>query len=498
MKEKLLEKIFILALLVLGIAFVYFASQTKMLGEDEPGYYFLGKSFSEFSFPAFDAFGKPLVLWQFLSLVYALPFVVFGASLSLAKMIVAVFGILTLFIVYLIGKKTNIYYGIASAFLLLSMTLYSHFMMLVYLEVPIAFFSALVTYLFLGLDSVKKAVVTGACLALAFYTKQTGLFLIAGLLAYALYLYFFRKDRKYLKLALIATIVAVVLIAPFFIRNIILYNYPYVFFINSFFKEPAGAAHWTGIDLNKILSQPMLTIQDYASNIGWLSIVMMIFGLSYFFMEMRGKKVSKEMFLFVTLAFIFIAIYYVFYFFDIGISEPRNIFIIFPQFAFIGGFFLYKLSEKYKMSVILIAIVVVLSVYMASTIALSTSTSQRYPDNYLDALKWIKLNTPQNAVIFTTYSGSVKYFAERNTIWNINELPEIMSTSNTTYIHDTMKKYNVSYILVWRGVLGSEFIMPASNLIGVFTYNFLNNVIANTTYFNVTYQNQDNVIFKVN
>jgi 4-amino-4-deoxy-L-arabinose transferase-like glycosyltransferase len=497
LSPKMIEKVFILSLIVLGILLIHFASQTQMLGEDEPFYYELGKDFSQINFPAFDALGKPMVLWQFVPLSFAIPFIMFGASLNLAKIIITVFGILTLLIVYLIGRKINIWFGIASAFLLFSMTLFAHFMQLLYLEIPIAFFSALVTYMFLSMDSPKKAVAAGAVMALAFYTKQTGLFLVGGLLLYALYLYFFRKDKNYLKLSLIAIAVAILLISPFFIRNIIIYNYPYVFFINFFFKEPAQTVHWEGIDVNKILSNPMLDIQSYASNLGWLVTALMIFGLSYFLLEVKNKKLTKELFLFVILSFIFISLYYAFYLLDMGASEPRNIFIIFPQLALIGGFFIYKLKEYSKYSLPLIVLVIILSAYVGVSIGLSTSISQRYPDNYLQALSWLKNNTAKSDFVLTTYSGSVKYYAERNAVWNINELPQIMSTSNSTYIYGMMKKYNVSYILIWRGVLGSEFIIPASNLIGVFTYNFLNTVAADNTSFMIEYQNADDIIFKV-
>jgi len=362
-------------------------------------------------------------------------------------------------------------------------------MFIVYVEIPIAFFSVLATYFFLTLNSVKKAILTGTILALSFYTKQTGLFLIAGLVIYAIFL----KDKKYFKLTLIAILISIILSSAYLIRNIIFYKYPYVYFLNYFFQRPETESAWEGVTA-QMLSSPMFTIQSYTSNMGWLLVTLIIFSISWFLVS---KKVPKDQLLFLILSFSFLTLYYIFYFSNLSVTEPRNLFIIFPQLSLLGGFFLWKLKNYYKYSFLLILLIVILSLQAGLTTAINTSSSQRYPDDYIEALKWINQNTNNNSIILTTYSGSVKYFANRDTIWGIKELPDLMLNSNSTYIYEIMKKYNVSYILVWRGVLSDRFIIPESNLIGVFTYNFLENIINDDTHFNITHQNQNNIIFEV-
>jgi 4-amino-4-deoxy-L-arabinose transferase-like glycosyltransferase len=509
MKEKTIEKLFILFLIILGIYYMYLASQTQMLGEDEASYYELGKDFSQFKYPVFDNLGKPVHISPLISLVYSIPFMIFGPSLGLAKMIISIFGILTVLIVYLIGKKTNIYYGIAAAFLLLSINLFTHFMFISYVEVPIAFFSAIATYFFLILNSMKKAIITGIIMSLSFYTKQSGLFLFGVLIIYTIFLYFYKKDKKYIKFSIMSIIIAIVLFLPFVVRNVFYYNYPYIHFLNSFFPTPQSldiklwdqllTTYWGGAS-GRMLSPTMLTIQNYASNFGWLIVLSVIFGFSWLIIEIESnKKITKQLFLFILIFLVFISIFYFLYFSDITIVEPRYLSIIFPQFSLIGGFFFLKFKERNKYFILLIFLVVIIALYSSFNIALSTSNSQRYPNDYIDALKWLKTNTSQDSIILTTYGGSVKYFAERDTIWGLNipEIPGIMATSNSSYIYDVLKKYNVSYILIWRGVLSDRFMIPESNLIGLFTYNFLNNVVNDKENFNVTYQNQDNIILKV-
>ncbi len=148
---------------------------------------------------------------------------------------------------------------------------------------------------------------------------------------------------------------------------------------------------------------------------------------------------------------------------------------------------------------VIILIIVVFSIYSGITSAVTTSNSTRYPEDYVEVLTWINKNTPKDSVIFTTYGGSVRYFAERNIVWNaIEEFPDIMRTGDSTYIYDNLKKYDVSYILVWRSLVSQDIIIPGSNILGVFTYNFVDKVMNDKEHFEIVHQNQNNVVIKLN
>ena len=147
----------------------------------------------------------------------------------------------------------------------------------------------------------------------------------------------------------------------------------------------------------------------------------------------------------------------------------------------------------------------IFAVYTSINVAITTEQSQRYPNDYINALKWLNRNTDKDDNIFTAYGGSVGYFAERNTVWAISmdEFPDLMHSTNSTYIYNTLKDYNISYILIWRGILSSDWIIPESNIIGVFTYNFVEHVQNDTEHFNLEYSNTnsqgqaDNFIYKL-
>jgi uncharacterized membrane protein len=110
------------------------------------------------------------------------------------------------------------------------------------------------------------------------------------------------------------------------------------------------------------------------------------------------------------------------------------------------------------------------------------------------------MNTPKDALIFTTYSGSVRNYADRSDIWTgVTEFDKIMTTDNATYVHDILRKYNVSYVVIWRDVVAETYYVPHANLAGVFSYQFVQTTTsasANNSFIPV-YQNTNNVVLKL-
>lgn len=493
----MIEKIFILFLIILGIYYIYLATQTAFLGEDEATYFSLGKQFSNLGYPIRDNINQPITAPLFVPSVYALFFTLFGASLSMAKIVSVIFGILTLLFVYLLGRKINIYVGIFSVFVLLLIFLFTHFMLIAYVDVPIAFFSVLSVYLISETNSKKSAILAGLAIGLSYYVKESGLFISLTLLLYSIYIYVFQKNKNQFKLYFMTVIISLLFISVNVIRNLVLFNYPYLILINIFFAPPTISSWGLSERIAQLQSPSLVSISDFANTFSWIPLILAIFSLTYVFLE--WKKTEYKSILFSSFLFILFLLSFLFLY-SIGkaIAESRYFIIIFPQLALISGFYLWKLKEHNKYLLILIIPIILYSLYTTITVAVSTSNSDRFPANYIEALKWIKDNTPKDSLIFTTYGGSVKYFADRNIIWSsIEEFPNIMTTSNSTYIYNSLKKYNVSYILIWRGVLSQDYVIPESNIAGVFTYNFLNTVASDTKQFNVTYQNQDNIILKI-
>jgi hypothetical protein len=276
-------------------------------------------------------------------------------------------------------------------------------------------------------------------------------------------------------------------------RNIYYYNYPYSLAFDIFFPSPASSA------ISSSYIPQLSTIFDFAGAFGWIALILTIFGSTYVVLNSEKFK-HKEAFLSVFILLTFIVVYTVGYLSKIVVlSDPRYLLILFPQLSIIGGYFMWALKEKNKYFIIILIPIFLFGIYSSMVTANSVSSSVRFPSDYTDALNWIKTKTPKDSIIFTAYGGSVRYFADRNNVWSssIKEFPDMMATTNSTYIYNVLKNNNVSYILIWNQIISQNYIIPGSNIAGVFTYNFLNTVNNDNKHFNVTYQNQNDIIFKL-
>ncbi len=73
----------------------------------------------------------------------------------------------------------------------------------------------------------------------------------------------------------------------------------------------------------------------------------------------------------------------------------------------------------------------------------------------------------------------------------------MMTIDNAIYINSILKKYNVSYVVIWRVVVAESYYITHANLAGAFSYQFVNTVSSAPNYFNITYKDQDNMVLKV-
>ena len=71
------------------------------------------------------------------------------------------------------------------------------------------FFSVLITYFLIKLDSLPGAVILGILLGFSFYVKNSGLFLIGLVFLYALISRFYFKNKKHFKLPIISILISI-------------------------------------------------------------------------------------------------------------------------------------------------------------------------------------------------------------------------------------------------------------------------------------------------
>jgi hypothetical protein len=492
-----MDKVLLFVLIVLGFVSIFLASKTKMLGEDEANYFVLSKEFYNLKFPTFDRFGYPKLLPIYYSLL-AIPFFpILGTSLLTLKTMTGIFFLLTLILLYTISKRHGINMMLMSISLLLLTPIYIQFVPIAYVEIPIAFFSLLVICLIMNLSNTKQAILLGSLLFISILVKSSGLIFSVFFVLFFLYKYFFEKDKKYFKLFFTTIIIEFILILPWVIRNMIFFNLPGLLGINDvvrLFIKPKIPYQATWIrEISQKISVPL----DYFNTFGFLPLLFLSISSVYFYFSR-----DKHLLIPISMCFLFFILYYVRGALSLGISEPRYFSIIIPLIAFSGGYFVSRIKMQEKNTKLIISSIIIgifiYSIYYSWNVESTIAQSQRYPDDYVEALKWLKQNTPKDAIIFTTYGGSVSVFADRDSFWTLEEFPEIMTTKNSTYIYDILKnKYNFSYILLWKGVLAENYYVPETNLIGAFTYNFLDTVSNNSEHFPILYQNQNNIIFEI-
>lgn len=505
--DQYLEVAFIGFIILLGLYYMFLAANTNFLGDDEQGYYYNARMFSQGKMELLDIYGYPIPFPGLVFMTFgSFLFLIFGPSLSILKMVSVLFGLLTLLMIYLVGRRINVLFGISSSVILLSVYLFSHYMFLAYTDLVITFFSISIFYLFLKEESYKNSIFMGVFLGLAYYAKSSALTITAFLFIFSLFRTIKEKDLKYFKMIMISIIISFLILAPYLIRNIILFRYPLYDIFNTFFEGQAlykgGWPNWLD-ELLGTISPVRLSLDLFISTAGWLLVILSIFGFSWL-VAYKDLNLKEKEILFKSISFVTVFLIIFFGMFIIGFSalEPRHMLLILPFLSLASGFFMLKLKEKNRFLIVIVAALLLLSIYQSVTTAVGTSTLQRFPDDHIQAINWIKSNTEPDDLIFTTYGGPLGYYGERFNIWAARpcmgeEFPTVMTTTDGNYIKETLKKCDVSYILIWRATVAQDYVIPASNLWGVYTYNFMNLVLTDTENFEVVYSNENNVVLKI-
>jgi 4-amino-4-deoxy-L-arabinose transferase-like glycosyltransferase len=505
--EKKIEIVFIIFVLLFTVFYFYLAANTDFLGDDEFGYYHNAKMFSQGEMQTLDIYGYPITFpGLFVTSFTSLLFLLFGPSLTISKMVSAFFGILTLIMVYLIGRKINIFYGIVSSIIFLSIYLFTHFMLLAYMDVPITFFSTLILYILLKDDSPKKTILLGVVLGISYYIKSSALVITLFMFLYSLFRSLKENNFSYLKSIMFSIIISFLILSPFLIRNIILYRFPYYDVLNIFFKEyslyTAGFPKWLEDQVSTI-SPVNLSLNMFLGTMGWPLFILSIFGFSWLVvydkLEAKEKNILLQSIFFVG---IFLLVFFATQITGFAALESRHMFLMFPSLALASGFFMLKLQEKNKWLIVVAIAISLLSLQQSIGTAMATAESQRFPDDHIQAINWIKQNTEPDDLIFTTYGGPLGYYGERFNIWAPSpclgeKFPNMMTTTDGGYIKEALKECDVSHILIWRQTVAQDYIIPASNLWGIYTYNFMNLVLTDTENFLVVYSNENNAVLKI-
>jgi len=499
MNKKYLEILTICLLIVFGFYYIYLAALTPMLGEDEMRVAYMKTMLSGDIFPKnYGDAGQALFLYS-----AAAPLSILTAPLVAGHIISALLGALILLFSYLFGKLVkNIYFSLILILAILSFPLLFHISMIAYQDGAIAFFSLLAIYSFTKWyknKTLEKLITFSIIVCMSYFIKMSGLLIL--FLSFLLLLYILVKDKNYKNL-LVFVVIAVIILAPHILRNFVLFQYPFFPGLNEIFgRYETHEAQWVK-EAAALLSPEKLSIYSFL-NFGAISLFLFFIFMFYFIFNIKDAEVylifSSGIILIFILAFV--------YNFSISshIMESRYYTITFPAFAIIESYIIYKLLEtvtgvrRFLNLGIAIILIFMLLLYDSSTFVTvqQTASSVRYTPDYVAALKWLKDHTNESDLVFTTYGGSLKVYADRDYVWGGEEFPKLMRESNATFDYETLKKYNVSYVLIWYATVGSDYIIPQSNILGAYTPIFINTLLSDPEHFEKVFGNKETLIFRL-
>jgi len=482
--------VFVFFYMMLFVFYIVLATKTQPLGEDEFEYMLFGVQMHEGTFTGFTSDGHPITAPLMLSFISSMLFNIFGEQLAVLKVVSTIFGLFAVLLLYFAVKKMKgIIPAILTSSLLMSMIIFSHFLLLGYVEDMIAFFSSLVIFILTRERNIKYAFLLGLAIMLAFFAKQSAMMLLPVVLIYFLWSKEWKANKKYL---LITLIIPIAVWSIFILHNISVYKIPAVFILNDIWYKLYGNPY-PATSLPEFQNVGQVFVVNLVPQIGFVPMMFICIGLFYTYS--KEDKLPK-------IAFIAIIVFLMLSATMFFMHEIRYLSIIFPFMTLMTAGYWHEIKEfcggnkKWIFYSVAVALVVFF-MYESITTAIGTSTQQRWQPEYIAGLEWIKNNTLPNSTIFTAYGGSVYYYADRNYTWVTSKFPEIMRSNDTQVIYNDLIEQKVDYIYVWQGILGQDYVLPRSNLYGIFTINFLNNIQNDSKHFTPVFQNNIGVIFKV-
>ena len=328
-----------------------------------------------------------------------------------ARLISVLIGTVTIYLVYLIGKKIfNQWIGLVSALFLTFSFLHLQLSHFARHWAPAIFFTYLViflAFLFYKNPQKKYYLWTGLIAGLAFGVS----YFTAISLLLVLFIHFLPKGSSFfqkLKDKNLWLMMVIFIVVAF----IFVFLHPQEFFrilvgedsglVQS--KNLAGLLSSFGYYFQVLLLyEPILL---FLSLIGWLIL------------WIRSKRYGL---IFLFWPFIYIAVFYSFFH-----HEPRYIVFIIPWLALLAGYALYSISKRLtsiipkKLAVVLI-LLLVFGYPLAVTIKYDSLLVKK--DTRLLAEQWIKNNIPAGSRIITDWSG-IKLTATKESILNQQNIDE--------------------------------------------------------------------------
>lgn len=309
---------------------------------------------------------------------------------------------------------------------------------------------------------------SGLFAALAILTKKPALIFPVFYGIYFLYEVrqkknFFSVLRKYLPLAAILIIVT----GSFAVRNLAYFNtplcgLPYVFttdkcnidiqYNNS--VDFATASSNTGTDQN-VYQYGLINYFHFTYGLLWFVPLVFFIGLIYLLVKM--EKLDFVVITFLIAGSIIFAEYYQ------TRAEDASRYTLFavPVLALVCGIYLEKIMEILKsyykyLGIGFLILILIVSYYNFYTKVLAMPQVKQFSPLFFDACKWVKQNIPENATLLSLYSAQTAYNCDRNAVWELQDLPDIVLGNSVNLTVSRLRANGIDWIFVQKFALSSQ------------------------------------------
>jgi len=488
--------VFLITLLLISSMYIYYNNKSTVGFGDETYYMLASKAIIDnhwiipmsmkYMYSTGNGYGEPLGKP---ALAYYIPAIFYRVGLF--KYYSTFFSILTLSLIYYIGRKEyNFTVGIMSMILLSSIPFYIAFSIKSYVEMQMLFFIISSTYLIyksFGSNSRKILLISGIVIGLGFLTKEF-VYLIPPIFLVYIVLQRGMNKIQCLKKLVIITIIGLLVASPWLIRNFITFGNP-VFpqLLSIFGYKYIDKVGWN-IHSNKLSNAIIAPVVS-------LHLVLGILGMSYAIFKRKNIDVLFSVSFVMLFSLVFI----------LPSNDMRYMFPSLGFLAILSARFinvLYNEMSNYynkigKAVVIVFMFIIIISCFNGIyKIGYSEAINRGKPKYMMDAFNWIRYNTPKDSVVYDLWVPDCAYFSNRvctyQGVYCCSDLWYWWNKSESD-AYNLFKKYDIDYVIIENTLFNS----PAT---GIWTYTPFEagKKLSKWNFSNMVYGNNYITIFQIN
>jgi len=418
-------------------------------------------------------------LWNFLEASF---YFLFGFNEVIVKFLVPFIAVMSGVACFILMKK--IYsdkIALIASILLITIPSFVTYSVLFYVDILEIFWLVLavsLTFLAVKTESKKYWILSAIFSGLVILTKTTGLFLGFFYLFYFIYEMISRKSLMVVvkKYWILVGVIALI-VGPWLLRNIYFYGNPSCSALPFFSTKGCivkpdykpkndfiGRIAETGTE-SSALKIGLINYLNFAYGNVFLVPLTFLCGLMFLL-----KNRSKENI--ILLIFLIASFVIMLRTFETRAEDfARYGLVAVPFIAIMSAMYLGQITEFLKkyhtiLVYIFLAIILVAAFFNLNDKVVSArrfdDSSQTYvgykmfSKSFLDACEWIKNNTPKDSLLLSLNTHPTIYNCQRNAIWELDDLPDIILSNNVTLVLDRLKVNGINYIFVQKFSLSNQ------------------------------------------